>query len=69
MTDDAVLALPKKEKFRVHEVALHCEVTEHTVRRWCQFGRLKYVKIGGIVWVLRGDLLAFIRVNNTSLLR
>lgn len=38
--------LPKKDRFRVDEAALYCEVSRQTIYRWIECGLLDAIKIG-----------------------
>jgi excisionase family DNA binding protein len=49
--------LPKKELFRVEEVAEYFGVTERTIRLWIEHGHLDKEKIVGIVRVPRRSIL------------
>ncbi len=49
--------LPKKDLFRIDEVADYFSVTERTIRLWIDHGHLKTTEKAGIVRILRGSIL------------
>lgn len=46
----------KPDLFRLTEVARSLNVSRWTLRRWIDAGRLKSVRIGGVVRIRRSDL-------------
>ena len=49
--------LPKKDLFRVDEVAKYFDVTERTIFSWIAQGHLKAEKIVGTLRIPRGSIL------------
>lgn len=49
--------LPKKDLFRIDEVATYFSVTERTVRLWIDHGHLIAVKKAGTIRILRKSIL------------
>ncbi len=52
-----VSGLPKKDLFRVDEVAEYYSVTDRTIRLWIEHGHLDAVKKGGTIRILRKSIL------------
>ena len=57
MIDEDQSTLPKKDLFRIDEVATYFDVTERTVRLWIDHGHLKAVKKAGVIRILRESIL------------
>ena len=55
--EDDQSTLPKKDLFRVDEVATYFSVTERTVRLWIDHGHLIAVKKAGSIRILRKSIL------------
>lgn len=51
--------LPKKDLFRIDEVANYFSVTDRTIRLWIDHGHLKTEKLHGSVRILRESILNF----------
>lgn len=49
--------LPKKDLFRIDEVATYFSVTERTIRLWIDHGHLIAVKKAGTIRILRKSIL------------
>lgn len=65
--DDASM-LPKKDLFRIDEVADYFSVTERTVRLWIDHGHLKATEKTGAVRILRGSILKCRILDNRKIL-
>lgn len=57
MIEEDQSTLPKKDLFRIDEVAQYFDVTERTVRLWIDHGHLKAVKKVGVIRILRDSIL------------
>ena len=49
--------LPKKDLFRIDEVASYFSVTDRTIRLWIEHGHLGAKKISGVVRIPRESIL------------
>lgn len=57
MIEEDQSTLPKKDLFRIDEVATYFSVTERTVRLWIDHGHLTSVKKAGVIRILRESIL------------
>jgi len=57
MIEEDQSMLPKKDLFRIDEVAQYFSVTERTIRLWIDHGHLKATEKAGIVRILRESIL------------
>lgn len=64
-----MVRLPNKHLLRVDEVALFFNVSDRTVRRWIQRGRLEPTKIGGVIRISRDALLVCVNGKRIKALR
>ena len=55
--EDDQSTLPKKDLFRIDEVATYFSVTERTIRLWIDHGHLTAVKKGGVIRIPRKSIL------------
>jgi len=55
--EDDQSTLPKKDLFRIDEVADYFSVTERTIRLWIDHGHLIAVKKAGTIRILRKSIL------------
>jgi len=60
--------LPKKDLFRIDEVATYFDVNERTVRLWIDHGHLTPVKKGGVIRILRESILKCHILDNRKIL-
>ena len=54
-----LLGLPKRDLFRINEVAQYFSVSESTIRTWIQHGHFQIEKLRGTIWVPRASILKF----------
>jgi excisionase family DNA binding protein len=55
--------IPEKRRFRPSEVAKILNVTPQTVYRWCEDGRLDFVRVGPWnMWIKRECVVSFISI-------
>ncbi len=59
--------LPKKDLFRIDEVAQYFSITERTVRLWIEHGHLTAVKKGGTIRIPRKSVLDCHILNNRKI--
>ncbi len=57
MIEEDQSTLPKKDLFRIDEVATYFSVTERTVRLWIDHGHLIVVKKAGTIRIPRASIL------------
>ncbi len=57
IAEDHQSTLPKKDLFRIDEVATYFSVSERTVRLWIDHGHLVAVKKAGSIRILRKSIL------------
>jgi len=53
--------LPAKSLLTPREVAKFFSVTLRTVYNWCEEGKLKYVKVGGVIRIYRFSIIEIIK--------
>ena len=57
-----MMHLPEKALLRVDEVSKYYSVSAQSVYKWIRLGKLKSVKVGKAVRILREDALGLARV-------
>jgi len=51
--------LPKRDLFRINEVADYFSVSDRTIRLWIAHGHFQIEKLRGTIWVPRSSILKF----------
>lgn len=54
---------PEQDYFTIAEVAASLKVTDRTIRNWLMSGRLKAIRVGGVIRISRKELLIFTSQN------
>ena len=55
--------VPEKRMFRADEVAKILDVSIPTVYRWCDHGKIEYIRVGGSIRIKRECLISIIKVS------
>jgi len=52
-----MMHLPEKAFFRIDEVARYYSVSPRSVREWIRLGKMKAIKVSGVVRVARDEII------------
>jgi len=62
-----IIELPAKTLFTPREVADFFSVTTRTIYNWCEEGKLKYAKVGGVIRIYRFSIIEILNPLPLSL--
>ena len=57
------IEIPEKRMFRADEVAKILDVSVPTIYRWCEHGKMDFIRIGGSIRIKRECIISVIRVS------